>query len=1609
MIKKILYFLAIVQLLSSEVSSQNFILSNFLTSNSKVRTAELKRVTDGVIVYGDFVGTLNVPGTYTANVRDVFLAKYDNNFELVWLQQIGGTLIDWAFDIEIHDNYIYAVGIYKGTCTFDGGTEELTAVGSNFDAFLAKFKLDGTFVWAKPYVYNEAVQYATAIDVDKNDDLLIGGYYSDSITFENDKFISGNGMFFSKADTSGTITWAKNIPSDNTNTKIQAISAFDDGYYFTGNVEGSATFDVGGITSNDALYSDVFLYKTDFNGTGSWLRRSYGYGSADTRTGTITGDEYGNVYYSGLYGGTYIEVDSTNLLKSNKTLVNNGSFDAFIFKYNKTGNLIWHYNYGQKGQEWARGLKYQNGFLYLVGYFSDTIFFKNDTITSGALDDNDAMLAMFDAEGNAIKGVNIEDSNDGTTSGIALSVDSENNVYWGGDFKASQINIGDSTFNLSGTQSIFISKYKPTFTVAFTKKQHVTCNGGNDGKLIVTPFFGVPPFTYEWSHPAGTNDSTASNLSAGVYVVTVTDGIDSVDVSQYTLTEPGAFIFNPVITQVTTCSYSQEGAIDLNVTGGNGSNTYQWFESDGGSGVVLTAEDQSGLTTGTYSVTVTDSESCTGDTVIYITGPDPITFGGSVVTDSSGLGGPGAIDLVCSGGFGDPASFTFYWQGPTGPPTHSEDTSNLSPGNYSVTVTDLHLCEFDTMFNVANLDTFYIFISDYKDACYNTFNGNATVSYSSPDNHTAITYLWDSNASSQTTAQATGLASGRYYYVTVTDTENTPNTVLVDSVFIDDLSYNFAGSLAGTTTLDCFGDTDGYIDLSITTAGIEPYSYNWSNSETTQDITNLSIGTYSVTATDANECTFSITDYVIDQPTALAAVAEIVNSPTCNGNLDGEVTVLRNGGTVPYTYQWNDPGSQTTQNATGIDAGYYTVTVTDYNSCTAVSSINLTEPEAITIDTTVNHVSCNSGAEGSIQLTVSGGTTPFTYFWSTTNGLGLVVTDKNQSGLTAGKYYFTATDDHNCTYEDSVEITEPLLLEITNEEKTNITTCNGDNTGTITITATGGTGVLTYILNPGAIQTNNTGAFTGLLAGTYTVDVDDENGCGPVTSSSIEITEPTQISITAETPTDISCNGFTDGQIVITATGGTGALQYSIDNGTIYLASNTFSGLTASTNYQVKVQDANLCEVAGSTLIITEPTELAIDSTVIDITCNGSTDGSIDITASGGTIVYTYNWSTTDGSGLVADSEDQTGLGAGTYDLTVTDDNLCTVTASISINEPTVINLESSDAINPTCNGSTDGSIDITISGGTIATNYTYSWSTTDGSGLVADAEDQTGLGAGTYDLTVTDDNLCTVTASISINEPTVINLESSDAINPTCNGSTDGSIDITISGGTIATNYTYSWATTDGSGLVADAEDQTGLSAGTYNVTATDDNSCASAFAIVLDDPLEISIDSENSTDASSQTTADGTITVVASGGTGTLTYDLNPGDDSNITGIFNSVLPGDYTVDVTDDNSCGPVTSNTITVGFLDAIDDLIISDKIKLYPNPTSAKLNVEIDFEIDDIYKIEILTISGQVLFNKEIKSHGITKEELDLSNYPKGIYFIRIYNNQFIFKEKILLQ
>ncbi|MFC2152309.1 T9SS type A sorting domain-containing protein [Bacteroidota bacterium] len=1516
--------------LQFKAAAQEWIYSSNLETSGDFDITSSKLLNDStVIILGTYTGKIEPPADTTSRGgKDIFVASFQNGV-FQWLQSIGSSSNEFVGQMVIHSNEVYVTGSYAADCYFPDASFLSTEGGH--DIFLAKFASNGTFISKTNIVAGTNNQVPLSLDIDKNDELVLTGFYKDTVGFG---VVGYDGRpttftnFFAKFNLSGVHQLSKVYDGNNTSTRFYHIKAFDDGYYITGQFLDSVYFDIGSLKSTNTT-SDMFLYKMDYSGNGQWVRRTYG--NSNDVPGSVTQDSYGNMYFTGFFRSDTLIADSTLTLVSDHNVINHNtdnSFDFFIIKYNKTGNLIWSNGYGSKGDDWARSIETRNGFVYLSGYFSDTLIFQSDTIEASSITDEDPFIGMFNTDGNKIKAVSVTGSGENLDHAQSINLNSKNQAIIAGFYESPTLTFdADDILSNSnpGNRNLFLGNYVPPFSISITDFSNITCNSGTDGEITVTPYFGVPPYNYDWSHNGLLEDSTATNLTAGTYTITVTDFLDSTDIVQYQLNEPNAFIFNPVITDVTTCSYNEEGAINLNVEGGNGGNSYVWAESEGGNGVALNDEDQTNLAIGRYDVTVTDSKFCTDDATIYITGPGPVIFNNTIVTDDSGVDPlhNGAIDLELTGGTGTPSAFGASWTGPSGFTALTQDISSLEAGAYNVTVTDGNSCTFDSSFTVLDLDTLFAYVSYKKDDCTGgAGDGIATVSYYTPNPTPVISYSWSNGGTDST---ITGLVPG-IYYVTVTDSDLSETSV--DSVEILDLAYTIAGNLSGSTSVDCKGDTDGYIDLTITTPGQLPYDYNWSSGQTTQDITGLIADTYSVTVTDDNECTLELTNYNITEPADdLVASASVVDNPTCNGYLDGSVRVDAAGGNGVYTYEWDDPAFQTTQIANSLEAGTYYVTVTDFKGCTTTDNVILTEPDVLTVSGIVGDLDCFGDNNGTIALTVGGGTPTYDYYWTTADGSGLVATNKNQSGLTGGTYDVTVTDANSCEATDSYDVIEPLELQITNEEKTDVTTCYGDNSGTITITTSGGTGVHTYTLNPGAIQTNSTGIFTGIQAGTYTVDVDDENNCGPVTSNSIIINEPTAINIEETTVNDISCNGLTDGSIDITVTGGTVAT------------------------------------------------------------------------------VYAYNWSTADGSGLVTADEDQTGLGAGTYDLTVTDDNLCTATTSITINEPTAINIVETAVNDITCNGDADGSIDITVTGGTPP--YAYSWNTTDGSGLVTDVQDQTGLGDGTYNLTVTDDNLCIATTSITIIEPDVIDI-TTDISNISCYGLTDGGIDITASGGTVAGNYTYVWTTSDGYGLVPNAEDQTGLDDGTYDLTITDDNACSSAFQLVLDDPSVITIDSEDTTNASSASASDGSITVSASGGTGTLTYEIDPGGDINTTGVFTGLSPDDYTVEVTDDNDCGPITSNVLTVGFPDAIDDIIANNKVKIYPNPTSDRIFVEIDYDGYNL-SVEVLSISGQILFNKTILTKGLIKEEIDLSEYAKGIYFIRIYNNDFNFEEKVLLQ
>ncbi|SER50531.1 SprB repeat-containing protein, partial [Neolewinella agarilytica] len=327
----------------------------------------------------------------------------------------------------------------------------------------------------------------------------------------------------------------------------------------------------------------------------------------------------------------------------------------------------------------------------------------------------------------------------------------------------------------------------------------------------------------------------------------------------------------------------------------------------------------------------------------------------------------------------------------------------------------------------------------------------------------------------------------------------------------------------------CNGDADGTLTV-VADGGTAPYTYAWSNGQTDATATGLVAGTYTVTVTDANGCT-ETAEGTVNEPTdvtATVADADVL----CNGDADGTLTVVADGGTADYTYEWSN--GQTDATATGLVAGTYTVTVTDANGCTETAEGTVNEPTALTLTGTTVEVGCNGDASGSIDITVGGGTPDYTYAWS--NGAAT----EDLSDLTAGTYSVTVTDANGCTIDETFEIEESSDIEATVADTDVL--CNGDADGTLTVVANGGTAPYTYAWSNG--QTDATA--TGLVAGTYTVMVTDANGCTETAEGTVN--EPTDVTATVA-DADVLCNGDADGTLTVVADGGTAPYTYAWSNG----------------------------------------------------------------------------------------------------------------------------------------------------------------------------------------------------------------------------------------------------------------------------------------------------------------------------------------------------------------------------------------------------------------------------------------------------------------------------
>jgi subtilisin-like proprotein convertase family protein len=995
------------------------------------------------------------------------------------------------------------------------------------------------------------------------------------------------------------------------------------------------------------------------------------------------------------------------------------------------------------------------------------------------------------------------------------------------------------TVNLSNNGSVAISE----------NITNEACVGANNGGIDLTISGGTAPFSYNWSNGATTED--LAGLAPGTYLVTVTDAGSCLSVNSYSVAAAVPISINGQVTDE-ECG-DREGAINLTVQGGQGPYTYLWSNTE-------VTEDIDNLQQGTYSVQLTDANNCTAvDTFIVINlvgnclPSCDLAITNAVVNDENCGQANGSIDLTS---FTTNGPTSYIWS--TG--ETSEDLQNLSAGNYTVSVSDIEGCTVTQSYSIINQANGLTITAMNLT---NEFCGNAQGAIDAVINGGAqpYTFLWSNGA---TTEDVSGLVAGTYS-LTVTDANG---CAFVDNTTISNNTGGFAQNYGNAVDEVC-NDASGSIDINIV-GGQNPYNYVWSNGATTEDVTGLSAGTYSATITDNAGCIITTPVYTVNNNGAGLNIDFIdLDNEVCS-NAAGAIELFVNGGTAPLTYSWSTGGSTAVIN--NLTAGTYSATVTDANGC-PVSTGNLTlinESGSLALNA-VNTFdeNCNNST-GAIDLQISGGTAPLSYIWS--NGS----TSEDLSNLSAGTYNCTIVDVNGCTVNAGTTVNNNAgALNIDNFIVTDAS-CGQPN-GAVTTMISGAAAPASYSWSNGATTAN----LTNVQAGSYGLTVVDAQGCSTTASANVQNNSGT-LALNNSSLTNEVC-GNAAGAIDLTVSGS--ALTYLWSNGA---TTEDLSALTAGT-YTCTITDGTSCSlIAGPYTINNSSGGLAASSMVSDESC-GNTSGAIDLTITGGTAPYTYNWSN------AATTEDLTALTAGTYSCTISDAAGCERVISEVVNNNAGTLAISNAAITDENCSNGGGAIDLTVSGGTAP--YTYNWSN------AATTEDLSTVVAATYEVTVSDANGCQLTSSYQVNNNAGnFQLTSINTADESC-GNAAGSVNISLTGGVQPISFNWS------SGQIT--QNITGLSAGVYTATATDNNGCVLSYsATVLNDAGTLNVDNATVSDELCGA-ADGAIDLTVSGGTAPYNYSWSNAatteDISNLTG-------GSYSCVITDAAGCQTVYSTSV-----------------------------------------------------------------------------------------------
>jgi gliding motility-associated-like protein len=901
-------------------------------------------------------------------------------------------------------------------------------------------------------------------------------------------------------------------------------------------------------------------------------------------------------------------------------------------------------------------------------------------------------------------------------------------------------------------------------------------------------------------------------------------------------TEDYTLVVTGYIDQITPTSVACDGSVDgqLAITPNVAAPVGVEFSINGLVGPWTSDLNYTNLPAGVYDVWARDA--ALAPQYVYeqyqvtIDAPTPVTFNGLVTSNFNGqdiscaAAADGELTITAFGG--DPTSFTYQYTDQLTGTTNVSATNviqNLGADIYDIVVIDALGCESASLsyqleapspIFISNVEV----TSDYNGfeiSCFNACDAELTITASGG----SAPYNYSVNGFSNGNNNVFSFVCSGNASVSIMDVNNcvlTTNFPVAEPTLIQITNVSITSDYNGND-VSCFNASDASISIDAS-GGASNYTYSINGGLTfpyaINTINSLSAGVYSVVAQDANGCQSAVFNLNISQPLALDFDPIINTVPiSCNGLIDGQISVQANGGTPNYFYSIDNGSTfQSSGVFNGLFSTNYSVVVQDQNNCTQSTNYNLAQPQVVSFNASVvsdylgYNVSCFESNDATISVVAQGGSGNYMLEINSSGLFDPIPLDNQIDNFSAGSYSMVVSDQNNClSGTQNISVTEPNQLQIVDVVETSSISCFASSDGELTISAQGGAGSYSYFVASLYASTNqNPYSVNNLSANTFDITVVDQNGC--VSDPVNQLLDQPSILQSNLSTTNLGCSGQDIGGASISVSGGTPSYSIVWSNNE---TSNSITNLVAGA-YSVNISDDNDCELD----LVFQITEPQLQSTTTEIICYGQNQGQISVTLQNANpaSVYQFLWDDPNAQTTI----NATNLGAGVYTLTATDQFGCELILTEFIDQPDSMNVfVDHTAI---CADSPIAKATVFASGG--LSPYNYLWST-------AEVSEQIEISiANSYSVIVTDDKNCQQQVDFNIDPLSLMDI-SFVTTNPSCRDNVDGQISADVIGGYAP--YQFSWSNN------SEEQDLLRVGEGTYSLNVTDDNGCITTFTTTI------------------------------------------------------------------------------------------------------------------------------------------------------------------------------